>query len=145
MWFTDQTSAHDALFGYVLLGMTISEWVEQRATEPKLVELRARQSMAKQVRAMLTMKARGAIVFENGNNLRAQALEAGVENAFTIDGFAEAYLRPLFCRGIGPFRWIALSGSAEDLATLDDLAAELFPSRPEVATWIQLARTRVPV
>jgi urocanate hydratase len=142
---TDQTAAHDALFGYLPQGMAIGEWVERRATEPTLVARRARESMATQVRAMLTMKARGAIVFENGNNLRAQALEAGVQAAFTIDGFAEAYLRPLFCRGIGPFRWIALSGSREDLATLDDLAAELFPSRPEVATWIQLARTRVPI
>jgi urocanate hydratase len=142
---TDQTSAHDAVFGYVPCGMTIVEWEVQRATDPRAVEQRARESMAAQVRAMLRLRAAGAIVFENGNNLRAQARDAGVEEAFQIDGFAEAYLRPLFCRGIGPFRWIALSGSVDDLETLDDLAAELFPCRPEVATWIELARRRVPI
>jgi urocanate hydratase len=141
---TDQTSAHDALFGYVPQGMTVDEWAARREREPDLLARRARASMAAQVRAMLAMKARGAVVFENGNNLRAQAAEAGVVEAFGIDGFAEAYLRPLFCRGIGPFRWIALSGSADDLAILDDLATRLFPSRPEVAAWIELARCRVP-
>jgi urocanate hydratase len=142
---TDQTSAHDALFGYVPQGMAVDDWVARRAAEPDLVARRARWSMAAQVCAMLAMKARGAVVFENGNNLRVQAAEVGLAEAFSIDGFAEAYLRPLFCRGIGPFRWVALSGSEDDLATLDDLAGRLFPGRPEIASWIELARSRVPI
>ena len=105
----------------------------------------ARQSMAAEVRAILAFKERGAIAVENVNNLRVQATDAGVKDAFTIDGFAERYVRPLFSRGIGPFRWIALSGDKADLARLDDLAHDLFPERPEVATWIELARAHVAV
>jgi urocanate hydratase len=92
---------------------------------------------------MLTFKGRGAIAFENGNNLRVQATQAGVADAFAIDGFAERYVRPLFCRGIGPFRWVALSGDEADLSKLDDLARELFPERPEICAWIDLARSHV--
>jgi urocanate hydratase len=94
---------------------------------------------------MLAFKDRGAITFENGNNLRVQAAQAGVADAFTIDGFSERYVRPLFCRGIGPFRWVALSGEKSDLSRLDDLAAGLFLERPEVATWIGLARAHAAI
>ena len=140
---TDLTSAHDALVGYVPQGIGLEEWMRLRQVDPTEVMAMARQSMAAEVRAMLTFKSRGAITFENGNNLRVQARDAGVTEAFTIDGFAERYVRPLFCRGIGAFRWVALSGEESDLARLDDLARDLFPERPEVATWIQLARTHV--
>jgi len=101
--------------------------------------------MAAEVRAMLTFKARGAIAVENGNNLRVQAATAGVADAFAIDGFAERYVRPLFCTGIGPFRWVALSGERTDLSKLDDLAGTLFPERPEVRVWIELARSHAAV
>jgi urocanate hydratase len=140
---TDLTAAHDGLYGYVPQGVSLEEWARLRAIDPTEVMAMARQSIAVEVRAILAMKSRGAIAFENGNNLRVQASDAGVADAFTIDGFAERYIRPLFCRGIGPFRWIALSGDESDLARLDDLAAQLFPERPEVAAWIALARTHV--
>src|SRR5713226_3557721 len=129
---TDLTAAHDALFGYVPQGLSIEEWISLRTVDPTEVTAMARQSMAAEVRAMLTFKARGAIAVENGNNLRVQAATAGVGDAFAIDGFAERYVRPLFCRGIGPFRWVALSGERSDLSKLDDLAGTLFPERPEV-------------
>jgi len=142
---TDLTAAHDALYGYVPQGVTLEEWVRLRKADPTEVMAMARQSMAAEVRAILTLKKRGAVAVENGNNLRVQANDAGVKEAFTIDGFAERYVRPLFCRGIGPFRWIALSGDGADLSRLDDLAHDLFPERPEVARWIELARTHVAV
>jgi urocanate hydratase len=142
---TDLTAAHDALYGYVPQGVTLEEWVRLRKADPTEVMAMARQSMAAEVRAILTLKERGAVVVENGNNLRVQAHDAGVKEAFTIDGFAERYVRPLFCRGIGPFRWIALSGDGADLSRLDDLAHDMFPERPEVARWIELARTHVAV
>jgi urocanate hydratase len=142
---TDLTAAHDALFGYVPQGLGLDEWASLRKVDPTEVAAMARQSMAAEVRAMLTFKSRGAIAFENGNNLRVQAATAGVADAITIDGFAERYTRPLFCRGIGPFRWVALSGERSDLARLDDLAGELFPERPEIRTWIELARKHVAV
>jgi len=142
---TDLTAAHDALFGYLPQGLELDEWASLRKADPTEVTAMARQSMAAEVRAMLTFKKRGAIAFENGNNLRVQAATAGVADATTIDGFAERYTRPLFCKGIGPFRWVALSGERSDLARLDDLAGELFPERPEIRTWIELARTHVAV
>lgn len=142
---TDLTAAHDALYGYVPQGVSLDEWIRLRQADPTEVMAMAQQSMAAEVRAILEFKARGAIAFENGNNLRVQATDAGVADAFAIDGFAERYVRPLFCRGIGPFRWIALSGDRADLARLDDLAHDLFPERPEVARWIDLARTHVAV
>jgi urocanate hydratase len=142
---TDLTAAHDALYGYVPQGLNVETWRSLREVDPREVMAMARQSMAAEVRAMLDFKARGAVVFENGNNLRVHAAEAGVHDAFSIDGFAERYIRPLFCRGIGPFRWVALSGEASDLARLDDLASGLFPERPEIRTWIELARARVAV
>ena len=140
---TDLTAAHDALYGYVPQGLGMDEWNALRKVDPTEVTAMARQSMAVEVRAILTFKSRGAIAFENGNNLRVQAAQAGVADAFDIDGFAERYVRPLFCRGIGPFRWVALSGDEADLSRLDDLAGSLFPERPEVAAWIGLARSHV--
>ncbi len=142
---TDLTAAHDALFGYVPQGLGLDEWASLRKVDPTEVVAMARQSMAAEVRAMLTFKSRGATAFENGNNLRVQAATGGVADAITIDGFAERYTRPLFCRGIGPFRWVALSGERSDLARLDDLAGELFPERPEIRTWIELARRHIAV
>jgi urocanate hydratase len=145
---TDQTAAHDARYGYLPEGLDLAGWSALRDSDPAEVEQRARASMLRQVRAMLALANRGSIVFENGNNLRVQA-SVGLDDEqareiFTIKGFMEAYLRPLFCAGIGPFRWVALSGSEEDQAVIDELAATLFPERPEVAEWIELAREWVP-
>jgi len=142
---TDLTAAHDARYGYVPAGLEISEWVEMRDREPDRVIDRARTSMAAQLRAMRAMQAAGAVVFENGNNLRVQAQSTGVTDAFEIPGFVERYIRPLFCRGIGPFRWVALSGDRADADRLDALASSLFPERPEVASWLELARRHMPV
>ncbi|MDO5094358.1 MAG: urocanate hydratase [Propionibacteriaceae bacterium] len=147
---TDQTAAHDARYGYLPVGYTLESWAETRATDPGRVERDARASMAAQVRAMLALKDGGAVVFENGNNLRVQAsyalTEAERQRAFQkIPGFMEAYLRPLFSRGIGPFRWMILSGDEHDLSVVDDVAASLFPERPEVARWLDLARRHIPV
>lgn len=145
---TDQTAAHDARFGYVPQGYDLAHWRHAQQTDPEQVERDARASMAGQVQAMLTLATAGSVVFENGNNLRVQAIEHLGESAAAevgqIPGFMEAYLRPLFARGIGPFRWVCLSGSPDDQATLDDLAVRLFADRPEVARWIGLARTQVP-
>ncbi|GAA5157095.1 urocanate hydratase [Pseudonocardia eucalypti] len=140
---SDQTAAHDALYGYLPEGLTPAEWHELREKDPEQVQDRARRSMARQVNAMLTLADRGAVAFENGNNLRVQ-VESLVPGADRIPGFMPAYLRPLFCRGIGPFRWVALSGSEQDLSVTDELAATLFPERPEVAEWIKLARDQIP-
>ena len=139
---TDLCAAHDAVFGYCPIGLSIDEWATLRVRDPELVARRARDSMAVEIEAMLELKSKGAVVFENGNNLRVQAAEAGARDAFTIDGFAERYLRPLFCRGIGPFRWVALSGDRGDLEILDALVVEMI-DRPEVASWIGLASARV--
>lgn len=145
---TDQTAAHDARYGYLPLGYSLEQWRDERETAPVEVEEAARASMSAQLEAMLTLQAAGSEVFENGNNLRVQALthlgDDAADRVNGIPGFMEAYLRPLFARGIGPFRWIALSGDDADLRVLDDLAASLFPDRPEVADWIALARTNVP-
>lgn len=147
---TDQTAAHDARFGYLPVGYTLAAWHEARQDDPERVERDARASIAAQVDAMLALQQAGAVVFENGNNLRVQASEhhAGDEVAARrinhIPGFMEAYLRPLFARGIGPFRWVCLSGDVADQAVMDDLAALLFPERPEVAAWIALACENVP-
>ena len=139
---TDQTAAHDALFGYVPIGLDVTSWRSLREEDPDEVTRRARESMAQHVTAMLVMRERGAVVFENGNNLRVQAQEAGVANALDIDGFAERYIRPMFCRGIGPFCWIALSGDDADLAVLDDLVGTVIERR-DPARWIELARRNV--
>ena len=145
---TDQTAAHDARYGYLPRGYDLAGWARLRESDPQRVERDARASIAAQVEAMLALADAGAVVFENGNNLRVQALEhlgeAAAPDVGRIPGFMEAYLRPLFARGIGPFRWVCLSGSEQDQRVLDDLAASLFPARPEVARWIGLARRHVP-
>ncbi len=139
---TDLTAAHDAVYGYCPVELSLDEWRTRRESDPAGVAAMARQSMARQVQAMLQMKAAGAVVFEDGNNLRVQAESAGVKDAFTIDGFAERYLRPLFCRGIGPFRWVVLSGELSDLAELDRLVLQM-SFRTEVDSWISLAGQNV--
>jgi urocanate hydratase len=139
---TDMTAAHDAVFGYCPVDYSLKQWRAMRQKDPVGVADKARRSMGLQVEAMVSLKTGGAVVFEEGNNLRLQAEAAGVREAFTIDGFAERYLRPLFCRGIGPFRWIALSGELSDLAELDRLVVEM-SFRPEVESWISLARSNV--
>jgi urocanate hydratase len=159
---TDQTSAHDALNGYVPNGMRLDEAARLRERNAKEYIARSMAAMADHVRAMLTLQARGSIVFDYGNNIRAQAQQAGVANAFEIPGFVPEYIRPLFCEGKGPFRWVALSGDPEDIRVTDDAALEMFGSTASGATsfagepgehhrkeaeararWIRLARERI--
>lgn len=142
---TDQTSAHDLLYGYIPAGMTPTEAATLRERDPALLEERARASLVAQVQAMLTFKERGAVVFENGNNIRIQAKRAGVADAMTIDIFTERYIRPLFCKGIGPFRWIALTGNPDDIAFIDDLILREFADNQQVCNWISLARQHIPL
>jgi len=140
---TDQTSAHDELMGYVPGGMAYEEALELRGRDPdRYIEL-SYASMAKHVEAILAMKKRGAVAFDYGNNLRGQARKAGVAGAFDYPGFVPAYIRPLFCQGKGPFRWVALSGDPEDIYATDDLVLELFPEDEALGRWIRLARARV--
>jgi urocanate hydratase len=141
---TDQTSAHDALNGYVPNGLTLDEANRLRDRRPDDYIARSMAAMAEHVRAMLTLKQRGAITFDYGNNLRAQAKQAGVANAFDIPGFVPEYIRPLFCEGKGPFRWVALSGDPEDIRVTDDAALEMFAHDEALVRWIHLARERVP-
>jgi urocanate hydratase len=140
---TDQTSAHDALLGYVPNGVTLAEAARLRASDPDEYIRRSMAAMADHVRAMLTMQGRGAIAFDYGNNLRAQAADAGVANAFAIPGFVPEYVRPLFCEGKGPFRWAALSGDPEDIRATDRLALEMFAGDEALCRWIRLAGERV--
>ncbi|MDO8667153.1 MAG: urocanate hydratase, partial [Gemmatimonadales bacterium] len=140
---TDQTSAHDALNGYVPAGLDLDEAAGLRLSDPKDYVKRAMDSMAVHVRAMLDLMHRGAVTFDYGNNLRTQALDAGVKEAFDFPGFVPAYVRPLFCEGKGPFRWVALSGEPRDLARTDQLVLELFPENEHLRRWITLARERV--
>jgi urocanate hydratase len=140
---TDQTSAHDALRGYVPNGMTLAEALALRVSNPEEYTERAIQAMGQHVAAMLALKQMGAVTFDYGNNIRAQARRAGVENAFDIPGFVPEYIRPLFCEGRGPFRWVALSGSPADIHTTDQLALELFPANATLQRWLRLARERV--
>ncbi|WP_412674465.1 urocanate hydratase [Aeribacillus composti] len=141
---TDQTSAHDLVYGYIPENYTIEEVHEARKLNPKKLAVDARKSIAKEVRAMLEFKRRGAIVFDNGNNIRTQASQEGVHDAFEIDIFTEAFLRPLFSRAIGPFRWIALSGDPEDIYKIDDYILEHFPDNEIATNWIRLAKEYVP-
>jgi urocanate hydratase len=141
---TDQTSAHDALNGYVPAGVTVAQAAELRHDDPNEYILRSMASMAEQVRAMLALKQAGAVTFDYGNNIRAQAQQAGVTNAFDFPGFVPAFIRPLFCEGKGPFRWAALSGDPEDILTTDRTVLELFPENESLARWIRLAEARVP-
>src|SRR3977135_3269626 len=140
---TDQTSAHDALSGYVPHGMTLDEALELRAKNPDEYIKRSMQSMAVHVEAMLALQKKGAVTFDYGNNIRAQAKKAGVENAFDIRGFVPEYIRPLFCEGKGPFRWVALSGDPADIARTDKLALEIFPKNETLARWMKLAKERI--
>jgi len=140
---TDQTSAHDSLGGYVPGGMALCDALALRKSDPeRYIEL-AMESMAEHVKAILTMQERGAVAFDYGNNLRGQAMSAGVENAFDYPGFVPAYIRPLFCTGKGPFRWVALSGDPEDIYKTDDVIVREFPEDEALVRWIKLARERV--
>lgn len=141
---TDQTSAHDLVYGYVPKGMSLDEVKRLRVDGQGQLMAASRASIADHVRAMLGFLEAGAEVFDNGNLIRTQAKQAGVENAFDIPIFTEAYLRPLFARAIGPFRWMALSGEASDIARIDDLVLEMFPDNKIVTNWIRLARQYVP-
>src|SRR5581483_11434966 len=140
---TDQTSAHDALNGYVPHGMSLEEALALRRKNPDEYIKRAMQSMAVHVEAMLALQKKGAVTFDYGNNIRAQAKKAGVKNAFDIPGFVPEYIRPLFCEGRGPFRWVALSGEPADIARTDKLALELFPKDQTLARWMKLAGERI--
>ena len=140
---TDQTSAHDPLNGYVPHGLTLAEAAALRAADPEGYVARSTASMAVHVEAMLALAERGAIAFDYGNNLRTHALAAGVARAFEIPGFVPAYIRPLFCEGRGPFRWVALSGDAADIYRTDQLALELFPRDETLARWLTLARRHI--
>jgi urocanate hydratase len=140
---TDQTSAHDPLNGYIPNRMSYEEAMELRRSDPARYMEEARRSMGEHVRAMLDLKARGAVVFDYGNNIRAEAKKAGVENAFDFPGFVPAYIRPLFCEGKGPFRWACLSGDPTCLRATDDAVLETFPDDRALSRWITLARERV--
>jgi urocanate hydratase len=140
---TDQTSAHDALNGYVPHEMTLAEALQLRAESPDAYIERSMRSMGVHVEAMLALQKRGAITFDYGNNIRTQAKKAGVEKAFDIPGFVPEYIRPLFCEGKGPFRWVALSGDPADIARTDQLALELFPKNETLARWMKLAKERI--
>ncbi|HEV2856726.1 MAG TPA: urocanate hydratase [Thermoanaerobaculia bacterium] len=140
---TDQTSAHDALQGYVPHGIPYEEALRLRREDPKQYVDRSMASMAAHVRAMLALQERGAVTFDYGNNLRGQALEAGERRAFDIGGFVPLFIRPLFCEGKGPFRWAVLSGDPEDLAVTDEAILETFPEDEALARWIPMARERV--
>ena len=140
---TDQTSAHDPINGYLPKGWTVAEWESRRQSEPKAVEAAAKSSMAVQVRAMLTFQERGIPVVDYGNNIRQMAKEEGVANAFDIPGFVPAYIRPLFCRGIGPFRWAALSGDPQDIYATDERVKALMPHDAQLHHWLDMARERI--
>jgi urocanate hydratase len=140
---TDQTSAHDALNGYVPAGLSLEEARDLRAANPQEYIERAMDSMAVHVQAMLEFQRRGAIVFDYGNNIRAQAVARGVTNAFDFPGFVPAFVRPLFCSGRGPFRWAVLSGDPADIAKIDDVVLREFKADASLVRWINLAREKV--
>jgi urocanate hydratase len=140
---TDQTSAHDTLNGYVPTGLSLTDAATLRHGDPQEYIRRANASIVEHVQSMLTMQQRGAIAFDYGNNIRTVALDNGVRNAFNIPGFVPEYVRPLFCEGKGPFRWVALSGDPKDLARTDELVLELFPNDAHLRRWISMARERV--
>lgn len=140
---TDQTSAHDPINGYLPAGWSVAEWRDARERDPKRVEAAARASMKTHVAAMLAFHADGVPTLDYGNNIRQVALEEGLENAFDFPGFVPAYIRPLFCRGIGPFRWAALSGDPEDIYKTDAKVKELIPDDPHLHRWLDMARERI--
>ncbi|AZZ91950.1 urocanate hydratase [Hahella sp. KA22] len=140
---TDQTSAHDPLNGYLPQGWTMEHAAEMRLKDPAAVVKAAKQSMAVQVQAMLALQEAGAATLDYGNNIRQMALEEGVKNAFDFPGFVPAYIRPLFCEGVGPFRWAALSGDPEDIYKTDAKVKELIPDNPHLHNWLDMARERI--
>lgn len=140
---TDQTSAHDPINGYLPAGWTLDQWFAKRETAPHEVEAAARASMATHVRAMLAFEEMGVPTFDYGNNIRQVATDAGVSNAFAFPGFVPAYIRPLFCRGIGPFRWAALSGNPEDIWKTDAKVKELLPGNHHLHHWLDMAKERI--
>jgi urocanate hydratase len=140
---TDQTSAHDPANGYLPSGWTVEQWLEKRRTDPDAVAAAAVKSMAVHVKAMLGFAALGVPTFDYGNNIRQVAFDEGVKNAFDFPGFVPAYVRPLFCRGVGPFRWAALSGDPEDIYRTDEKVKELIPDDPHLHNWLEKARERI--
>ncbi len=140
---TDQTSAHDPVNGYLPIGWSLEEWRSKSTSAPDEVAAAAKRSMAEHVRAMLELHRQGVPTFDYGNNLRQMALDEGVEDAFEFPGFVPAFIRPLFCRGIGPFRWAALSGNPEDIYKTDAKVKELIPDDPHLHNWLDMARERI--
>ena len=140
---TDQTSAHDPVNGYLPAGWTVAEWEARRETDPAAVAAAAKRSMAVHVRAMLDFHRAGVPVVDYGNNIRQMALEEGVEDAFAFPGFVPAYIRPLFCRGVGPFRWCALSGDPEDIYRTDSKVKALLPDNQHLHRWLDMAREKI--
>ena len=140
---TDQTSAHDMLYGYIPAGMTPAEATALRESDPVAYHVRVTNSISAHVRAMLTFKELGSVVFDYGNNLRQRAFDAGVSNAFDYPGFVPAYIRPLFCEGNGPFRWVALSGDPADIYATDKAIAELFPDNIHLHRWLKMAGEQI--
>ena len=142
---TDQTSAHDPVHGYLPAGWTVEQWLAEQQVEPERVRDAAKASMRLHVEAMLAFQAMGVPTFDYGNNIRQMAFDVGCGNAFDFPGFVPAYVRPLFCRGIGPFRWVALSGDPEDIARTDAKVKELIPDNPHLHHWLDMARDRISV
>jgi urocanate hydratase len=140
---TDQTAAHDVLYGYIPAGLSLGEAADLRARDPDEYRRRALDSMAEHVRTLLAWQAKGSVVFDYGNNLRQRAFDAGVTNAFDYPGFVPAYIRPLFCEGKGPFRWVALSGEPEDIYATDRAVMELFPEDEHLHRWLRMAQEQV--
>ncbi len=140
---TDQTSAHDPLNGYLPIGWGMSEWIEKRVTDPQGVERAARESMKTEVQAMLDFHKAGVPTFDYGNNIRQVAFDEGLRDAFAFPGFVPAYIRPLFCKGIGPFRWVALSGDPDDIYKTDAKVKELLPDDKHLHNWLDMARGRI--
>jgi urocanate hydratase len=140
---TDQTSAHDPLNGYLPAGWTLEQWTAMRKEQPDAVVKAAKASMRTQVEAMLAFHDQGVPVFDYGNNIRQMAFDEGLHRAFDIPGFVPAYIRPLFCKGVGPFRWVALSGDPEDIHRTDERIKQLFPTKPSLHQWLDLARHRI--
>jgi urocanate hydratase len=140
---TDQTSAHDPVNGYLPQGWTVEQWFERRKSDPTGTAKAAKQSMKKHVEAMLAFHAQGIPTFDYGNNIRQMAKDEGLENAFAFPGFVPAFVRPLFCRGVGPFRWVALSGDPEDIYKTDQKVKELIPDDPHLHRWLDMAKERI--
>lgn len=140
---TDQTSAHDVMYGYIPVGMTLEQAKALRESDPETYRHKAMESMAKHVQAMLDWQAKGSVVFDYGNNLRQRAYDFGLKNAFDYPGFVPAYIRPLFCEGKGPFRWVALSGDPEDIYATDRAMMQLFPEDEHLNRWLRMAQEQI--